>query len=178
MAAPVATLLAADQGVTPGITAAASIGGVASRTEPISAADLLASLEAEQHRLRDLLSGRDEAVLALRPPTGKWSVLENVRHLLFAEQAHLGQFVPGGYNWHPLGYTPETMLEAKKLSPADDAPVPNVAEVLQAWQTVHANTRAALADQDTDEVRYRLGRHIKHQRSHVDAIARLIRAGP
>jgi hypothetical protein len=140
---------------------------------PIAA--LLEDLDAEWARLREQLAGRDETELATRPPNGKWSVLENVRHLLFAEQAHLGGFVPGGHNWHPLGYTPQAMLEAKRLRPAGSVPLPSVAEVLQAWAVVHATTRAALADQDTEEVRYRLARHIKHQRTHIDTIERLLR---
>lgn len=56
-------------------------------------------IEAEQERLRDLLAGKDEALTAARPPDGKWSVLENVRHLIFAEQSHLGRFVQGGREW-------------------------------------------------------------------------------
>ncbi|MEX0783464.1 MAG: DinB family protein [Dehalococcoidia bacterium] len=134
-------------------------------------AGLLHELDAVHRHLRVLLSGKDEALLAERPPNGKWSVLENVRHMLFAEQAYLGRF---GQEWSSLGFTPQTMLHAKKLH--TDGTAPTVAAVLTAWETVHAHTRAALAEQDTDEVRHRVVRHLKHQRRHITIIERLLRA--
>ena len=44
-----------------------------------SASDLLRQIEAEWLRLRQALSGKDRSLLADRPESGKWSVLENVR---------------------------------------------------------------------------------------------------
>lgn len=139
-----------------------------------SVVDLLGELDAEQVRLRGMLSGRDEALLAERPPSGKWSVLENVRHLLFAEEGHLGGFVAGGLPLSTMGL-PTTPL-APKLPHVGSTPPSSVAEVLERWAAVHATIRAALMEQDTEEVRNRLGRHIKHQRSHIDGIGRLLRA--
>lgn len=144
-----------------------------------SRAALLASIEGEFARLRQLLAGKDEAAMAERPPRAAWSVLEIVRHLLFAEQAHLGRFVPSGKSWSPLGYTPRTMQETRKLPPPDaGAPPPRVAEVMAAWEAIHAATSQALAGQDTAEVRTALARNLKHLRSHVRTIERLARTLP
>jgi DNA-binding GntR family transcriptional regulator len=148
-------------------------GKAGARAAGVTVTAMLAQLGAEQRRLRDLLAGQDEALLAERPPSGKWSVLENVRHLLFAEQAHLGRF---GQEWSSLGFTPQTMLHAKKLH--TDGTAPTVAAVMAAWEAVHATTRAALAEQDTDEVRHRVVRHLKHQRRHITVIERLLRQQP
>jgi hypothetical protein len=101
-------------------------------------------------------------------------VLENLRHMLFAEQAHLGMFLPGGRQWSPVGYTPQMMLAVKRMATEDSAP--SVASVLAGWESVHAATRAALRNYDIERVRDHLRGHIKHQRQHVLTIERLLRA--
>ncbi len=52
---------------------------------------VLAQIDTSRGQLRALLEGLPDQVITQRPPSGKWSVLENVRHLLFAEQAHIGR---------------------------------------------------------------------------------------
>ena len=42
-------------------------------------------------------------MLNRRPPNGTWSIVEHVRHLLFAEQAHLGGYLPNGFEWSGMG---------------------------------------------------------------------------
>lgn len=65
----------------------------------------MAEIDAERARLKRLLRAADPATLAAWPPNGDWSILENVRHLLFAEQLHLGGFLPGKVEFSPLGMT-------------------------------------------------------------------------
>lgn len=137
-------------------------------------AALLDQLDATHARVRELVSGRDDADLASRPANGNWSVLENVRHLLFAEEAHLGQFVPGGIELSTIGLA--TTPLAPKLPRVGSTPPSTVREVLDSWTAVHARVVAALSGPDTQQVRYRLGRHLNHQRRHVAAIERLLRA--
>ena len=135
--------------------------------------ELLDELDAQQATLRELLAGKDNALLAERPPSGKWSVLENLRHMLFAEQAHLG-FFPGGRQWSPVGYTPQMMLAVKRMG--TDGSTPSVASVLAGWGSVHAATRAALRNYDTPGLRDHLRAHLRHQQQHVLTIERLLRA--
>jgi hypothetical protein len=68
--------------------------------------DLAATLAAitEHHvRLRALLERYEPTALATRPPSGEWSAIENVRHLILTVQHHLGPFVPGGLGLSPMG---------------------------------------------------------------------------
>ena len=113
--------------------------------------------------------------MAQRPPNGKWSVLENVRHLLFAEQAHLGQFVPGGRDWSPLGFTPQAMQATRKLPTVDPATMPRVDEVLSAWLAIHAAIAPGLAGMERADVHKELTRNLGHLRRHVAIIERLLR---
>jgi hypothetical protein len=71
--------------------------------EQISPAADFAAMTEHELRLRALLERFDRATLAARPPNGDWSAIENIRHLLYAEQHHLGRFVPGGLGLSPLG---------------------------------------------------------------------------
>ncbi len=140
-----------------------------------SASQLLAQIDAEQQRLRDLLSGVEGSPLAERPTSDKWSVLENVRHLIFAEQSHLGRFVPGGRVWSPLGLPPTGMQQQNQLRVMDPAAKPAVAAVLEAWETAHSSI-LPFVQGDAPAVHKALARNLRHLRTHVRVIERLFRA--
>jgi hypothetical protein len=144
-------------------------------TEADSVAALLELMDAEQLRLRELVAGKDPAWLAERPPSGRWSVIENLRHLLFAEQAHLGRFLPGGQQLSAIGLPPGGMQGNRRVADAGTAVPSGVAEVFEAWQAAHAATRT-LVEHDTPEVRTALQRNLRHLRSHTRVIERLLRA--
>lgn len=140
-----------------------------------SAAVLLACIDAEQLRLREIVSGRDGAMLAARPPNDAWSVVENLRHLLFAEQLHFGRFLPGGPSWSRLGLPPHGMQRQERLRVVGSSPTSNASEVLEAWEAVHDLTRE-LVRQDTTEMRKALEGNLRHLRAHIKVIERLLRA--
>jgi hypothetical protein len=144
--------------------------------EPITAdaPTLLAALEAEHQRLRSMLAGREPAKLGERPPTGKWSVVENVRHLLFAEELHLGRFVPGEREWSPLGLPPHGMQTPQRLRIFDVNATPDLDDVLEAWRIAHARIRPHLVE-DGEFLRRELFEHTRHLRAHVRVIERLLR---
>lgn len=96
----------------------------------IGLAATLAAITDHHARLRTLLEHFEPAILATRPPSGDWSAIENVRHLLLTAQHHLGPFVPGGLGLSPLGlpqgHHPDTNATT------------DVAAVLNEWGRVHA----------------------------------------
>lgn len=139
--------------------------------------EVVAQIEATFEGLRAVLADGDEAGMAMRPPNGKWSVLENVRHLLFAEEAHLGQFHAVRRPWSPLGYTPEGMLASKRMEPQDGASAPTVAAVMEEWAQVRAVTDRDLADRVEAEVQRMLVVNLRHLRQHVGTIERLVGRG-
>lgn len=135
---------------------------------------LLAALEAEQERLRSVLANREHATLAQRPPSGKWSVVENVRHLLFAEQLHFSRFLPGGPTWSPFGLPPDGMRDQKRFQQMGNTDTASVTEVLEAWAGVHAAIRPYLDHEDERTARA-LERNLRHLRAHARVIERLLR---
>src|SRR5690242_5053574 len=106
-----------------------------------SASELLKALEDGQSALPTRLADLDPSLAALRPPSGKWSVVENVRHLLFAEQLHLGGLGPEKVVWSAYGFDPETMRHQRKLPPVDEAPAYRLQEVFAAWEQMHTELR-------------------------------------
>lgn len=137
-----------------------------------SSRELIDSIDSEQARLRALLSGRDAGKLAIRTANGDWSVIEHVRHLLFAEQLHFGRLLGGPVAWSPLGFAHDGLL--RKFPLVNTATPANVSEVLAAWQEAHRAT-PRLAERDSEAVREVLAKHLRHLRSHVDIVERQVR---
>lgn len=137
-----------------------------------SSSTLLETIETEHLRLFELLAGAAPARLAERPRTGRWSVVENVRHLIFAEQLHLGRLLEGGPQWCALGLPPPGL---QPRFPMVGTPTGSVDEVIAAWQRAHDPMRQ-LALNDTREVRSALEKNLRHLRSHITVVERMLRA--
>ena len=132
---------------------------------------LLAAIDSERLRLRELLAGRDETKLATRPPNGSWSVLENLQHLLFAGQG-LGRYTPHGVQLSPLGLANDGLM---RKFPVLGTVQPTIsAEVFAAWDDSHRLV-AQLDSLDTPPVRTALAKNLRHLRNHLAVIERQLR---
>jgi hypothetical protein len=134
---------------------------------------LLAEMAGVQARLRTMLAS-DDPRFGERPPDGKWSIVENLCHLLFAEQLHLGRYLADPPPWSPLGLPP-TGMQAQARFAGLARPTSSASEVLDEWARIHWATKT-LATNDNPEVRDRMERHLKHLNAHVRVIERLLRA--
>lgn len=132
----------------------------------------MTDIDRERVRLRRLLRSKDPKLLNRRPSIGNWSIVENVRHLLFAEQLHLGGFLPGGFEWSRLGMTGMT---AKKFANVGKKATKDVDEVFAEWDAVHTPIRAAMKSAAGADVESALWRNHRHLRIHIDVIERLLR---
>jgi hypothetical protein len=135
---------------------------------------MLALIDEAQSTLTRLVRSADPQRLAKRPAVDNWSVIENVRHLLFAEQAHLGRFLPGGVTWSALGLPPHNMAGQKRLSAVGSEPTANIEDVLSAWATVHDAVRAGCTEGSSD-VDKAIQKNLKHLNAHLKTIERLLR---
>jgi hypothetical protein len=123
-------------------------------------------------RLRRLLRSRDPKVLNQRAPNGDWSIVENVRHLLFAEQLHLGGFLPDGFEWSSMGKADRA---AKRFANVGKNPATDINEVFTEWDAIHRPIRAAMKSATGVQARKALWRNHRHLRIHTDVIERLLR---
>jgi hypothetical protein len=124
--------------------------------EQISPAAALTAMTEHAARLRTLLESFEPTALATRPPNGDWSAIENIRHVLFAEQHHLGRFVPGGLGLSPLG------LPQGKHSPVAGT---DPQAIFDEWERVHAAACAGI-DPALPGVEDQLPRLLRHQQAH------------
>lgn len=131
----------------------------------------VAEIDRERARLRRLLRSKDPKELAKRPASGDWSIIENVRHLLFAEQLHLGGFLRDGFEWSGLGLTQFT---GRKFADVGKKPTPDAEKVFQEWDEIHKPIRTAVKSAGRD-VERALWRNHRHLGIHIKVIEKLLR---
>jgi hypothetical protein len=146
----------------------------ASHVEKDSIEERLHEIDSARAELRLQLDRVPEQAISERPAGGEWSILENMRHLLFAEQLHMSRLFGIRPTWSPEGYTPEAMRAARKLPPisSDD---PTLNDVWDAWDSVHAETVSRFSDSVPDGAVVALTRHLSHLRRHLSEIEKLLR---
>ena len=134
-------------------------------------AELMEMLDQDRSRLRSIVTGKDSAALS-SSSNGKWSVIENLRHILFFEQS-LGRFTSANVAFSPLGYPPPGLW--KRFPGFQFAATPTAAEVIAEWDAAHSAIRDSFT-RDDDEVRLALGKAVRHLRGHIRQIESALRA--
>jgi hypothetical protein len=127
-------------------------------------------IDRERARLRKMLLSKDAKVLARWPNNGDWSVVENVRHLLWAEQLHLGTFLPDGFEWSRMGMT---AYKGRRFSDVGTAPTTDVEQVFEEWDAIHKPIRRAVKSAGGDVEKALLGNH-RHLGIHIQIIEKLL----
>jgi len=123
--------------------------------------------------LRRMLEPVELARLHQRPPSGEWSPMENVRHVIFAEQRHFSLYLKG-FRWSSVGVPPPSRVPGEtRLSPAGKPPNGTIDDVFDAWQKVHAVVRARCAEAPDGLVRD-LDGNFRHLILHARTIERLL----
>ena len=131
-------------------------------------AAVLANMTEHQSRLRALLETFDRETLATRPPGGDWSATENIRHAFYAEQHHLGLYIPGGLGLSPLGLPQGAHAHVRGDDPRTDLPA-----VFDEWTRVHAEVCEKL-DLAIPWMAIQVPRLMRHQQQHARAAARAL----
>lgn len=138
------------------------------------AASLWIHLDEERDALCALLRSADASALPRRPAVDGWSVIENVRHLVYAEELHFRRVLPRGSPWTPLGLPTGGRPNRRGVGTHASE---DLDEVLAAWDEAHERSRIAVhgaaAGEDTDRM---VDRNLRHLRSHARQIRRLIEA--
>jgi hypothetical protein len=108
-----------------------------------------------------------------QPPSGEWSPMENVRHLIFAEQHHFSRYLRG-FRWRSVGVPPPNRTGERRLNPAGGNPSTTVDEVFDVWVKVHDVVRARCIEEPNGLVRERLVRELGDDLRHLQLHARMI----
>jgi hypothetical protein len=129
-----------------------------------------------QSKLRALPDRYEPAMLAGRPESGAWSAVENIRHLLFTEQSHLGRFVRGGLGLSPMGMLNQGLQRQKKMvaTIVGTNPTTDLTAVFDEWERVHAAACVGL-DLSRPNLALRLRACLRHQQTHGKLAVRAVR---
>jgi hypothetical protein len=133
----------------------------------------LARIEAAQSTLHKKLKSVPAARRFARPPSGHWSPMENLRHLIFAEQHHVGRFLPKGFRWSSVGVPPPNRKGERRLSPVGSDAATPLDEVFEAWAKVHGVVRSLCLASSGDPTPLLEG-NLRHVMVHAEAIDRLL----
>jgi hypothetical protein len=133
--------------------------------------------------LRERLRPVPRSRLDERPPSGEWSPMEHVRHLVFAEQHHFSPVLKG-FRWKSVGVPPPSKEKGEtRLNPIGKDPVTTVDEVFDVWVKVHEVVGRRCLEEPNGGVRERLlGRgllgDLMHLNLHAREIERLLDLSP
>ena len=98
--------------------------------------------------------------LAAHPGPDRWSALEHVRHLAFAEDLYLNRWLlRNDRPWCKLGFLPPFLENNPAFADVGSEPTDNLEVVLAAWDAIHAEMLVFLVDV-TPEILHRSTRDI------------------
>ncbi len=104
--------------------------------------------------------------LIIRPGPDRWSALEHVRHLVFAEDMYLNRWLlRNDRPWCKLGFLPPFLEGNPAFADVGSEPTDDLETVLAAWDEIHAGMRTFVAaitpevlKRDTSDVDFGQGR--------------------
>ena len=78
-------------------------------------------------------------ILNNHPGPDRWSALEHVRHLVFAEDLYLNRWIlRNDKPWVKLGFLPPFLYDNEAYADVGTEPTKDLEQVLQVWETLHA----------------------------------------
>jgi uncharacterized damage-inducible protein DinB len=122
--------------------------------DPEAVREVMARLEDLRAAFRQRLRARDVDLLVARPNADEWSALENVRHMLFAEDLYLNRFIlQNDKPWNRLGLLPDFLISREGYEGVGSESSDDLEAVLAAWDAVRTDTQAFLVDLTPEKLR-------------------------
>ena len=113
--------------------------------DPENVRAVIKRLDEVRGRFSDVLRAADADALITRPSTAKWSALENVRHLVFAEDLYLNRWIlRNDEPWNRLGLLPAFLAGDPNYADVGSQPTDDLEAVLAAWDDINARVRAMI----------------------------------
>ncbi len=124
------------------------------RYNPSDVRLVMQSLDEVRQAFRQALLATDPDLLTARPAPGEWSVVEIVRHLLYAEDLFLNRRILGNAEpWNRLGLLPDFLTNDPAYAGVGSEPIEDIKKLLEAWEAIHARMHAFVAAVTEAELR-------------------------
>jgi hypothetical protein len=99
------------------------------------------------------LRDADPALLSARPDPENWSVIENLRHLIFAEDLYLNRWLlQNNEPWCKLGLRPAFLADDPRYADVGSQPCEDIETLLATWEAIHARMMAFVATVSVEEL--------------------------
>lgn len=122
--------------------------------DPACVREVMARLETLRAGFRQQLGAADPTRLTARPKPEKWSALEHLRHLIFAEDLYLNRWLlRNDHPWSALGLLPSFLADNPAFAAVGGQPTDDLETVWAAWDDIHTGMQAFLADLTVDVLR-------------------------
>jgi hypothetical protein len=122
--------------------------------DPEEVRAVMEHLDEVRRQFCEALRAADVHSLVTRPTAEKWSALEHVRHLVFAEDLYLNRWILRNTEpWNRLGLLPAFLARDPNYADVGSQPTNDLEAVLVAWEEINAHVRAFVADVASAELR-------------------------
>lgn len=117
----------------------------------------MAALEEAREPFRAKLRAATPEQLLHKPEKRRWSALDHLRHMLFAEELYTHRWMlRDEVAFSPMGLLPHFLLKKEPYASVGREPAKTADDlevILKAWDKVHARTRAYMKDLTEDKLR-------------------------
>jgi len=104
-------------------------------------------------RFAEFLRDADPRGLAVRPDPKQWSAVENLRHLIFAEDLYLNRWLlENDEPWCEHGLLPDFLANNPRYADVGGPPCEDIDALLAAWNAIHARMMAFVATVTTEDL--------------------------
>ncbi len=101
----------------------------------------------------DFLRKIDPRLLTLHPDPENWSILENLRHLIFAEDLYLNRWLlQNNEPWCKLGLRPAFLANDLRYADVGSQPSDDLETLLSAWDAIHSRMMAYVAGVQAEDL--------------------------
>lgn len=108
---------------------------------------VLARLDGVRAEFYARLRATPPDALIAHPGPDRWSALEHVRHLVFAEEMYLNRWLlRNDQPWCKLGFLPPFLEGNPAFAGVGDEPTNDLESVLAAWDAIHTGMQAFVAE--------------------------------
>lgn len=122
--------------------------------DPRSVRGVMDRLDEVRRQFYAALRAADPDVLVARPSAGKWSAIEQVRHLLFAEDLYFNRWIlRNDRPWNPLGLLPAFLGNEATYATVGVQATHDLEAVWAEWDALHVHTRAFVASVTAEQLR-------------------------
>jgi len=99
------------------------------------------------------LRATDQQLIRRRPAPSEWSAIENLRHLIFAEDLYTHRWLlQDAEPWCPYGLLPAFIQDDPHYQGVGNQPDANLETFLAAWAGIYAQTRQFIASVTREEL--------------------------